>query len=191
MAGFTEYRTGEKNLEVADRIAEALRLRRDGHTFVVIAEKLGVSTTTAFNYVMQGLRRTMQKPADEMRQEEGEKLKDLWGAWYPKAMGGDARACALCVRISAAYCRLFGLDAPTRIDLTSNSQPIDPSLQVTLAAFGELPPEKQQAVIQAQLKGMLLQRPDLDKEEIHPPDEAAPLIVPAPAEHNGHWEEGR
>ena len=50
-----------------------------------------------------------------MRRIENERLDQLWGPMYAKALNGDCRAVDSCLRIMNRRAALYGLDAPQRI----------------------------------------------------------------------------
>ena len=59
-----------------------------------------------------------------MRTTEAARLDRLQLAAWPKAQQGDLRAIDTVLRILQRRASLFGLDMPTRVDVTTMSQPI-------------------------------------------------------------------
>ncbi len=69
-----------RNLEPAraDRIVEAIGLRRQGLGYREIGAAMGTSKTTAKRDVQRGLDMTVANAADALRADEGEQLAKLW-----------------------------------------------------------------------------------------------------------------
>lgn len=63
--------------ERRERTAEALRLRKKGHTYAEIATQLGISTTRAHEDVQEALQEITAEPAEEVRKMELERLDGL------------------------------------------------------------------------------------------------------------------
>ena len=138
-------KTAPKKLAVKERRAKAYRLRIDGSmTYPQIAKALGISVGMAHKDVMTGLRATEQELAEsgaEMRRIEAEalrgKLRRLMflrdklaadvDAGAVKAIGEDRKLVDTELRVRAAYGKLYGLDQPTRVEL---SVPVDLQTQI-------------------------------------------------------------
>lgn len=103
--------------EVAERQQRALELRRDGHTYDQIADELGYSDRGgAFRAVQQALRRAVAPAAKQLRDREGQRLELLWHDAYELVQASsDVKAILACVRISESLRRLYGLDAPVKV----------------------------------------------------------------------------
>jgi hypothetical protein len=124
-------------IDAAERDAKALELRKDGLTYTQIAERLGISRSTAHKHVTRGLHRTRQEPADELRRLEAERLNQLWAEAMAvlrrrhvmvqsgKIVKGDdgqpitddgpvLQATATLLRVMERRARLLGLDAPAK-----------------------------------------------------------------------------
>ena len=124
-------------IDAAERDAKALELRKDGLTYTQIAERLGISRSTAHKHVTRGLHRTRQEPAEELRRLEAERLNQLWAEAMAvlrrrhllvqsgKVVKGDdgqpitddgpvLQATTTLLRVMERRARLFGLDAPAR-----------------------------------------------------------------------------
>lgn len=63
--------------ERRDRSADALRLRKLGHTYDEIGLELGISKTRAYEDVQEALREITAEPAEEVRKMELERLDGL------------------------------------------------------------------------------------------------------------------
>src|SRR5215207_7359295 len=64
-------------VDAAGRDARALELRAGGASFRVIADRLGVSVSTAWKCVDRGLAATRQEPSGKLRKLERERLDRL------------------------------------------------------------------------------------------------------------------
>jgi hypothetical protein len=103
--------------EQLDRELRVLELRRAGLTWQRIAEEVGYADHTgAYSAYKRALKRTLQQPADELRQQELDRIDRLQLAIWQKAMQGDMKAIATIVRLMERRAKLLGLDAPVRIE---------------------------------------------------------------------------
>lgn len=102
--------------ELVDKEVKVLELRRAGLTWQRIAEETGYADHTgAYAAYKRAIKRTMQQPADELREQELDRIDRLQLALWPKAMKGDERSISTIVRLMERRAKLLGLDAPTRI----------------------------------------------------------------------------
>ena len=129
-------------VDAAQRDAQALELRAAGASFRVIADRLGVSVSTAWKCVDRGLAATRHEPAVKLRTLERERLDRLTvqavqvlQARHVVVSGGkivvgdDGRplvdhgptlaAINTMVRLMERRARLEGLDEPVRADITA------------------------------------------------------------------------
>ena len=98
----------EKQVEDQRR---CLELRRAGLTYDVIAEQVGLSNKSlAYKYVQSALKRTLQEPADDLRNLEVDRLDRLQTALWANAMRGDNHSVDRILRIAERRARLLGLD---------------------------------------------------------------------------------
>ena len=108
------------------RAAAALKRRSTGASFADIATELGFTTENAANKaVLSALRREVHGEAAQLRTLEGLRLDDLHAAAWGKAMTGDPAAIGCVLRIMERRARLFGLDAPQRVDLGRKNIDLD------------------------------------------------------------------
>lgn len=99
-----------------DREMKVLELRRAGLTWQRIADEVGYADHTgAYSAYKRAIKRTMQQPADEIREQELDRIDRLQLAAWPNAMKGNERAILAIVRLMERRAKLLGLDAPTRI----------------------------------------------------------------------------
>ena len=129
-------------VDAAQRDAQALELRAAGASFRVIADRLGVSVSTAWKCVDRGLAATRHEPAVKLRTLERERLDRLTVQQFrcctarhvvvsggKIVVGDDGRplvdhgptlaAINTMVRLIEQRARLEGLDEPVRADITA------------------------------------------------------------------------
>ena len=101
--------------EVIDRERKVLEARLLGMSFDQIAASLGyASKSGAHHAYKRALQRTIQEPADEVRQQELERLDRLWRGIIDPASRGDVQAINTALRIMERRARYLGLDAPVK-----------------------------------------------------------------------------
>ena len=102
--------------ELVDREVKVLELRRAGLTWQRISEEVGYADHTgAYAAYKRAIKRTMQQPADELREQELDRIDRLQLALWPKAMKGDNASVNTIVRLMERRARLLGLDTPIKI----------------------------------------------------------------------------
>ena len=102
--------------ELVDKEVKVLELRRAGLTWQRIAEETGYADHTgAYAAYKRAIKRTMQQPADELREAELDRIDRLQLALWPKAMKGDNASINTIVRLMERRARLLGLDTPIKI----------------------------------------------------------------------------
>jgi hypothetical protein len=103
--------------ELVDKEIRVLELRRVGLTWVRIAEEVGYADHTgAYAAYKRAIKRTQQQPADELREQEIDRLDRLQVAVWPSAMKGDTRAIMTIIRLMERRAKLLGLDKPIKIE---------------------------------------------------------------------------
>lgn len=103
--------------ELVDKEIRVLELRRVGLTWTRIAEEVGYADHTgAYAAYKRAIKRTMQQPADELREQEIDRLDRLQVAVWPSAMKGDTRAILTIIRLMERRAKLLGLDKPIKIE---------------------------------------------------------------------------
>ena len=131
--------TEPRHIEANARAVHALAMRQRGHSYRAIAAKLGVSLSTAHGYVADALaelRTQAREEAQMLRDMEAQKLdmmeRYLWRAMR-KASAADVAKLANSLRtVSESRRKLFGLDAPVKVETTGN-------LYTVLAASPDCP----------------------------------------------------
>jgi Homeodomain-like domain len=95
---------------------KAIELRAAGASYREIGAALGVTHVTARNWVLTAVDEVKYEQAETMRKVEGTSLDRLQRAMWPEAIQGDAKAAMAVLRIMERRARLFGLDAPVKVD---------------------------------------------------------------------------
>jgi hypothetical protein len=102
--------------ELVDREVKVLELRRAGLTWQRISEETGYADASgAYLAYKRAIKRTQQQPADELREQELDRIDRLQLALWPKAMKGDNASVNTIVRLMERRARLLGLDTPIKI----------------------------------------------------------------------------
>ena len=117
----------KKIIRGREREEQALQLRIAGLTYKRIGEAMGISESGAYKAVMRGLHRLNEhvaENAEELRRLETERLNALLLAFWPRARRGDEKAADRVIRIGTRLAALWGLDAITKIDVTTGGEPI-------------------------------------------------------------------
>lgn len=99
----------------AERRIQALEMRKQGHSYRVIGERLGVSAATAFGDVkkeLDKLAKVAGEIAEDVRAIELQRLDDMLAALWPEAMLGNPVVIDRVLRIQERRAKLLGLDAP-------------------------------------------------------------------------------
>lgn len=112
---------GTKNdqINIEDRRAKALELRKGGSSYRAIAKKLGVEVGTAYsdvNAALQSLTNMNTTSADELRMMEVERLDAMLLSISTQLKAGHLGAIDRALRISERRSKLQGLDAPMKVE---------------------------------------------------------------------------
>lgn len=92
-----------------------LELRRAGVTFDQIAKSVGYTNKgTAYEAYRRALTRTLQQPADEVRELELDRLDRAQTAIWASVMQGDPAAVNTLLKIMDRRSKYLGLDAPVK-----------------------------------------------------------------------------
>jgi hypothetical protein len=103
--------------ELVDKETKVLELRRAGLTWQSIAEQTGYADATgAYAAYKRVIKRTQQQPADELREQELDRIDRLQLAAWPNAMDGDTKSIMTIVKLMERRARLLGLDTPIKIE---------------------------------------------------------------------------
>ena len=110
--------SGAKAIATLKRQAEALRLRESGMDLHGIAEELGYADPSGAYRAIQTALHTIlpEQTRDEYRCLEVARIDELQGAFWERAMQGDAKAAGVVLRCVAARSRLLGLELPNEVE---------------------------------------------------------------------------
>lgn len=124
--------------ELLRKESEAVALRIAGTTYEDIARALGYSSRgDVHRIVTRALSRHQAEQIDEMRNVEGARLDRAQRAIWAAVVRGDLEAVRAFVRISERRARLFGLDAPQAVQVTSDVDEQIKLLAAELASEGD------------------------------------------------------
>jgi hypothetical protein len=104
--------------KVTDNQWKAVELRSAGASYREIGAALGISHEGARRMVMAAMEQIPVEQCDYMRKVDGERIDRLQRALWPKALGGDVKAIMAITRLMERRAKLFGLDAPVKVDAT-------------------------------------------------------------------------
>lgn len=112
-----------RKISAVERHARALELRKLGLTYQQIADQLGYAGNQgAYKAIQAALRKTIQEPADELRQVECLRLdlllKENLRGLLTEDVYKRARATEVCLGIMDRRAKLLGLDAPKKVEDT-------------------------------------------------------------------------
>lgn len=111
---------------------KAVALRAAGHTYREIGKALNIDHSWARTLCVQWLGEVKYEGVEQLRDQEGARLDKLQQAVWRQAINGDLRAVQTVLRVMERRARLFGLDAPVRIEV---SDQIDRQLEELAASM--------------------------------------------------------
>ena len=124
--------------EQIDKERQVLELKRSGATWDAIAQVVGYSNGSgAFKAYQRAMVRTLQQPADELRDAEVDRLDRLQRAYWFEAIGDKNtppvhKSAEIVLKIIDRRAKLLGLDAPTKIQaevVTYDASGIDADIE--------------------------------------------------------------
>ena len=129
-----ESRTSPRRILAVEKQRQALALRYGGATYDSIAQALHYASRQGAQMAVEAaLRKTVQEPADQLRQLDLGRLDAMLLAIWAQARAGNFEAIDMALKILARRAKLLGLDAPVRQELTgADGGPIELAA-VTLA----------------------------------------------------------
>lgn len=130
-------KTTAEAIDRAERRARAVDLRAEGHTLREVAEKLGVSVSTAASDIDRALAEVPADSVDLLRRLWGQRLDALLRAVWPSAMSGNLEAVDKAVKIANRAAKLHGLDAPQQINMSTTGADIEQAVNQFMAAVTE------------------------------------------------------
>lgn len=99
-----------------ETMVKAAHLRASGASFREIGEALGIDYSWARDLVIRALEQATYEAADVMRTQEGARLDRMQRAVWPAAITGDIPAVNTVLKIMERRAKLFGLDAPVKVE---------------------------------------------------------------------------
>ena len=126
-----------------ETMVRAAQMRAAGATFREIGLALSIDWTWARTLLLRALEAAQYEAADLMRVQERQRLDSLQRSWWTKALRTgepdsdnyrppDTKAAAVVLRIMDRRAKLFGLDAPVQVDISTD---VDRQLRELEAAF--------------------------------------------------------
>jgi len=103
-----ESRASSKRIMLSERNVRIIDARRSGATLSELAEAHGVSIPAISQLILRMLRRNEFSEVEHYRLDQVDKLNSLWATFYPKAIEGDERALASCLKISKEISKITG-----------------------------------------------------------------------------------
>lgn len=94
----------------------ATELRRNGASFDAIGQRLGMTRSGAWKLVHRPLQGAIVANVDAIRDREGSKLDQAEQAIWPRVLDGELPAVETWIRLAGRRSRLYGLDAPVRVE---------------------------------------------------------------------------
>lgn len=118
---------------------KAVELRKAGVPYAQIAEHVGyASPSSAYRAVMRALAQNQSEEVEELRMIEGARLDRMQQTVWHRAMDGDLPTIDRVLRIMERRARLFGLDAPQKVAVSTSA--VDDQIDALLAELAALPP---------------------------------------------------
>jgi len=108
-----QSRSSPGRITAREKQRQALELRKAGATFEMIAKQLGYAGRQGAAMAVEvALRRITERPAEELKKLDMERLDMLFLYLMPKIRAGDAFAINAALRIMERRAKLLGLDMP-------------------------------------------------------------------------------
>lgn len=95
---------------------QAVRMKADGYSYAGIARALNRNEKTIHEWVDSALEAIMAPDIARLRALEGIRLDSYLTKLKPRIDRGDDKAINAAIRISERRSKLYGLDAPVRVD---------------------------------------------------------------------------
>jgi hypothetical protein len=174
-----------------ERRMRALTLRNAGLTYAKIGEQQGTNAQTARNDVRKALREVINETAEDMLARQRSVLADLQRAHYPAALQGDVGATATVLKCLEHEAKLFGLFAPSRVNVGVTDTEFAAQAVELITALGLQPmPELERSLIKHEPTTEVI---DLTETESEPDDaphaatDAEPQAEPEPEPEPDDW----
>ena len=123
-----------------DRAQRAVALRIEGRAYAAIAEELGWRDESGARHAVDRLlSRIEHESITELRTVEGRRLDKLQEAVWTAALRGETDSVKTALQIMARRAKLYGLDAPERINVGISETEFASQAAELLAVMGEAP----------------------------------------------------
>jgi hypothetical protein len=165
-----------------ERRIRSLTLRNAGATYNQIAEKTGVSLPTARKDVAAALREIVAETAEDMIARQRAVLFDIQRANYAAAASGDIDAARIILATLEREARLFGLDAPTRVNVGVSDVEFAEKTALLITSLGLTPPK---AILAALGEREVVDAELLDDDYSKQPDSSGEQDFPPPQQTSG------
>ena len=116
-------RNSVAKLRALETSRKAFELRLGGAGYVRIGEALGMSAAGAWKAIdrhVTMIRDTLDEDTEKLRTLELARIDEIYPRFHIRAMGGDDKAAATCVRLMERRAKLMGLDAPVKSDVSGD-----------------------------------------------------------------------
>lgn len=123
-----------------ERRMRVVMLRNAGVTFSDIAKQLKISATQARKDLSAGLRDILSDTAEDMIARQRSVTLDVQKANYKKMLEGDVDAARLILSSLEREAKLFGLDAPTRVNVGVSDIEFAEKTAALIESVGGTPP---------------------------------------------------
>jgi len=99
-------------------VKRILEAKRAGISLGTVAEELGISQRTAYNWYNEALRSIPAVDLQAHREEQAARLELLWEKLQPGIAQGSARSIEVGAKVLADARKFLGLDAPAQVEHT-------------------------------------------------------------------------
>lgn len=123
-----------------ERRMKVVMLRNAGVTFTDVARQLKISPTQARKDLSAGLREMLADTAEDMIARQRSVILDVQKANYKKMLEGDVDAARLILSALDREAKLFGLDAPTRVNVGVSDIEFAEKTAALIESVGGTPP---------------------------------------------------
>lgn len=147
-----------RDVNRAERVQAAIAMRKAGHEWGTIAERLGIrgGKGAAYHLVNAELKRRIREDVEDLRAWEDARLNEMLTVYYPKALAGDGWSFDRVLRLMERRAALLGLDMPKASQDGGNGPQtiIQAVPAVWAAAFTAQPAEAQTPVLAPAQEGV-------------------------------------
>lgn len=164
-----------------ERRIRVVMLRNAGVTFTDIARKESISTTQARKDLTAGLRDLLADTAEDMIARQRSVIIDVQKANYKKMLEGDVDAARLILSSLEREAKLFGLDAPTRVNVGVSDIEFAEKTAALIESVGGTPPADLLKAIGHRADAIGHRAGAVIDAEVVTEDRAEPVAAPAPA----------